>query len=181
MSNQSDTSHHPNAQARVYQPDWMILSHQSQTSQFDLHTIHSTPQQCHEESSRQYRETETSGTEHKELRSENVIYLAEEHELDRFGMQQRNHNGLVIEGETPQTVSGKVSFKQVSTHLYTLLQYSVGHKLTSSLHTHQILEQAMSNVSDQLMALLEEELDNMEEESEEMEEELPSTQRDSKL
>lgn len=94
--------------------------------------------------------------EQEDLGQERLLYLAEEDELGRSGMEQRNHNGLGIEGGASQTASKKVSFKQ-------------------------ILEKAMNNVSDQLMALLEEELDNMEEESEEMQEELTSTQRDSKL
>ncbi|KAK3400444.1 hypothetical protein B0T20DRAFT_145769 [Sordaria brevicollis] len=158
MSSQSNPSHHSNAQARVHQAGWITPSHQSQTSQFGLHSPHSTPQLCYEESNRQDREPETSRTTHEELHPENLMYLAEEHELDSFDMEQRNHNGLVIQAQTSQTVSGKVSFKQ-------------------------ILEKAMNNVSDQLMALLEEELDNMEDEIEDMDMELMplGTQRDSKL
>ncbi|CCC05290.1 hypothetical protein SMACR_12797 [Sordaria macrospora] len=45
----------------------------------------------------------------------------------------------------------------------------------------QILEIAMNNVSDQLLALLEEELDKMEDDSEEIEQQSTTTHRDSRL
>ncbi|KAK1775451.1 hypothetical protein QBC45DRAFT_445215 [Copromyces sp. CBS 386.78] len=69
-----------------------------------------------------------------------------------------NHNGtpFINNRGASETDAGKLSFKQ-------------------------ILEKAMNNVSDQLMALLEEELDKMEDGTEEIEQQSTSTRRNSRL